>query len=102
MDQIDKDCIEAKALGLSYGYYKALSYDPMQHTTIYCHSPQGQQQTRRFADAEAFALWQEGYSDGQIAAAIGVSKSRIQAWRIRMKLPPITAPGIDRKKYRLV
>lgn len=102
MDQIDKDCIAAKDLGLSYGHYKALSYDPMQHTPIYCTPPQRQQQTRRFTDAEAFALWQQGYSDGEIAAAIGVSKSRIQAWRSRMKLPPITEPGIDRKKYRLV
>ena len=101
MDQIDKDCIAAKALGLSYGYYKALTYDSMQGTSISCDRPKRRQQPRKFSDADAFALWQQGHSDGQIGAAVGVSKACIQAWRSRLELPPNTVPGIDRKKYRL-
>ena len=102
MDNIDKDCIAAKALGLSYGYYKALSYDcTMQHIPIACNRRQRRQQPRKFSDTEAFALWQQGRSDGQIAAEVGVTKACIQAWRSRLELPSITATGVDRKKYRL-
>ena len=102
MDQIDRDCIAAKALGLSYGYYKALSHDStMQHTPIACNRRQRRQQPRKFSDTEAFALWQQGRSDGQIAAEVGVTKACIQAWRSRLELPPYTSTGVDRQKYRL-
>ena len=102
MDQIDRDCIAAKALGLSYGYYKAQSFDPGQrHAPIACNPPQRRQQPRKFSDAEAFTLWQQGRSDGQIAAEVGVTKACIQAWRSRLELPPITATNVDRQKYRL-
>lgn len=102
MDQIDKDCIAAKALGLSYGYYKAQSFDSRQwHTPITSTRRQRRQQPRKFADADAFTLWQQGRSDGQIAAEVGVTKSCIQAWRSRLELPSITATGVARQKYRL-
>ena len=57
---------------------------------------------RRFTDAQAFALWQEGKSDAEIGKLLGVSRQMICKWRDAMELPATFKQDIDPSQYRLV
>lgn len=104
MDQIDKDVIAAEKLHLSYGYYKALSYNPA-GTTPTIPKPKKkampQPNPRKYTDQEAFALWQAYYSDSEIAKEFGATRSSVQQWRTKLELPATGKAKIDTKKYRL-
>lgn len=104
MDQIDKDVRAAKKLNLSYGYYKALSYDPTGTTPTILKQkkkPMPQPNPRKYTDQEAFALWQAYYSDSEIAKVFGASRASVQRWRAQLELPATAKNKIDTKKYRL-
>ena len=100
MDQIDKDVIAAEKLHLSYGYYKALSYNPAGTTpTIHkqktTKKPTHQPNPRKYTDQEAFALWQAYYSDSEIAKVFGASRASVQRWRTQLELPATAKNKID-------
>ena len=91
----------AQSMGLSYGKYKALTYTPSEP-----QNPPQEPQTKKHKQEyikhhNRFILWQKGYSDGKIAAELGVSKVTINKWRDTMELPPVRK-CTDRDKYRLV
>lgn len=90
----------ARAMGLSYGQYKALSYNPNQNTTP-AIKRRSRAKTKHYKDEEAFRLWQNGNTDAEIAAACGVSRALIQKWRDTLELPSTTRTPVDTKKYRL-
>lgn len=100
MSRLDDNIRAAKQMGLSYGYYKALTYDPSAPTgspTIRKKRPR----ERRYTDAQLFQLWQEGKTDEEIGKAVGVSRQLIQRWRDQLELPSTAKNHIDTKKYRL-
>lgn len=101
-DDIEADDRAARAMGLSYGKYKALFYDPTkpQQKTSAPQKP-NHRPKRRYTDEEAFALWQEGLSDSEIGERLGVSRTIIQRWRDILELPSTKISKIDTKKYRL-
>lgn len=98
MTELERDAIEAKKMGLSYGKYKALTYNPGAIEPAW-ESPINTR--RRFDDRDAFRLWQEGCSDAKIAACLGVSRAIIQRWRDVMELPSTKKGPIDTSKYYL-
>ena len=74
----------ARDMGLSYGIYVAFVEKPTSHTP----SPEKSlisapktKKSKRYTDAQLFELWQQNKTDGQIAAAVGVTRSMIQKWR---------------------
>lgn len=97
MSKIADDERAARAMGLSYGKYKALTYKPIPPKP----PAKRKQRPRRFSDEEAFLLWQEGHTDSEIAQKVGVSRALIQRWRDILELPLTTKEPIDTKKYRL-
>ena len=101
MDQIEKDVIAAEALNLSYGYYKALSYNPGWATPTNKKRKRNPHRPRKFTDQEAFTLWQARMTDAEIGSALGVSRAYIQRWRDQLELPSTSKIRIDTKKYRL-
>lgn len=90
---------KARTVDLSYGQYKALTYDPAHQIT----TPAKKRivRTKRYKDEDAFQLWQDGKTDAEIAKVCGVSRALIQKWRDTLELPPTTKGLIDTKKYRL-
>ena len=101
MDQIEKDVLAAKALNLSYGYYKALAYNPGWVPPTIKKKKRQSQRPRKFTDQEAFALWQAYKTDAEIGSTLGVSRAYIQRWRDHLELPSTSKTLIDTKKYRL-
>lgn len=104
MSTIHDDVKAAKELGISYGQYKALTWDrnaPPPQPPAPPKKP-SRKKKRKFQDTDAFDLWQKGYSDSQIGAALGVSRAIIQRWRDTLELPSTADPNTDTKKYRLV
>lgn len=104
MDQIEKDVRAAKKLNLSYGYYKALSYNPTGTPPAIPKQkkkPMPQPNPRKYTDQEAFALWQAYYSDSEIAREFGSTRSSVQQWRTKLELPATGKAKINTKKYRL-
>ena len=100
MSKLDEDIRAADALGISYGYYIALFYDP--YAAMADPEPKvKRRRTRRYTDEQLFRLWQEGYTDEQIGQAVGVSRQFIQRWRDQLELPSTSKYRIDTKKYRL-
>lgn len=97
MSTIADDERAARAMGLTYGKYKALTYQPIPPKPL----AQRRQRPRRYTDQEAFQLWQEGHTDSEIARRVGVSRALIQKWRDTLELPSTTKEPIDTKKYRL-
>ena len=97
---ISDDERAARAMGLSYGQYKALSYDPTQITTQAINR-RSRAKTKHYKDEDAFRLWQLGMTDAEIAAACGVSRALIQKWRDHLELPSTARNPVDTKKYRL-
>lgn len=105
MSDLSKDAAAARAMGLSYGEYKALSYNPQKDTGTAPKRPQGKEKIKRlkhYSDHEVFRMWQEGKTDSEIAAAFGISRTVIQRWRDQMELPSTTKHKINTKKYRLI
>lgn len=90
----------ARAMGLSYGQYKNLTYDPNQkHTTP--EKKRRRAKAKRYTDADAFKLWQNGKTDAEIAKECRVSRALIQKWRDTLELPSTTKEPVNTKKYRL-
>lgn len=89
----------ANELGLSYGKYTALFYKP-EETIEESPAKKRKRHKRRYSDEQAFALWQAGRSDKEIAEACGVSRQCIQKWRDQLELP-LNGKDINTKKYRL-
>ena len=100
MSQLDLDVRAADALGISYGKYKALTYNPGQTMAIPQQNTR-KRPARRFTDVQAFTLWQAGMTDAEIGKTLGVSRAYIQRWRDQLELPSTSKNRIDTKKYRL-
>lgn len=100
MSQLDLDIRAADAMGISYGKYKALTYDPSQ--TMALHKPKKRRgPARKFSDAQAFALWQSGMNDTAIGKELGVSQQTISNWRAQLELPLLSNNMVNPQKYRL-
>ena len=100
MSQLDRDIRAADAMGISYGYYIALSFDPYK-TMAAPERKKKKGPARKFTDAQAFALWQSGMNDTAIAAELGVSQQTISHWRSQLELPMLSKNRINPTKYRL-
>ena len=98
MSQLDEDIRAADALGISYGYYIARTYDPYKDMTA---PPVKKRKRRRFSDAEAFALWQDGKNDSEIGRSLGVTQQTISNWRNQLELPLLSKNMVNPQKYRL-
>lgn len=104
MSQLDEDVRAARILGYpSYGKYIAAKYEGTAPMAIPPSDPppQRKKRPRKFSDAEAFRLWQEGMKDAEIAKTLGVSREAIVQWRDQLELPSTWKNPIDTKKYRL-
>ena len=101
MSRLDEDIRAADAIGLSYGYYIALVYEPAKKAMAAPHINPKRYGPNRLTDEQLFRLWQEGYTDDQIGAAAGVSRQYIQRWRDQLELPSTTKFRVNTKKYRL-
>lgn len=100
MSKLDEDIRAADALGISYGQYKALHYDPYAAKAI--TAPTIRKHRRRtYSDEQLFQLWQDGYTDEQIGRTVGVSRQLIQRWRDQLELPSTSKFRIETQKYRL-
>lgn len=97
---LDDDIRAADAMGISYGYYIALSYDP-NNTMAAPHPKKKRGPARKFTDAQAFALWQSGMNDTAIAKELGVSQQTISKWRTQLELPMLSKNRVNPTKYRL-
>ena len=100
MSTLDENIKAAKEMGLSYGYYKALTYDPSAPMASPA-PPKRQHRKKRYTDEQLFQLWQEGRTDEQIGQAVGVSRQFIQRWRDQLELPSTSKFHVNTKKYRL-
>lgn len=101
MSKLDEDIRAADALGISYGYYIAMSYDPYAAMATPDPTSSKKRRTRRYTDEQLFRLWQEGYTDEQIGQAVGVSRQYIQRWRDQLELPSTSKFRVNTQKYRL-
>lgn len=106
MDKLSEENAVARAMGLSYGKYKAQQWLNNQNSPPQAKHHQKppqkpQKRTRKCKDPEAFKLWQEGKTDAEIAKHFGVSRTIIQRWRDILELPSTTKEKVDTKKYRL-
>lgn len=97
---LDDEARIARAMGLSYGRYKAMQYNKPTAAPRKITRPRAQK--RRYTDEDAFRLWQEGKNDCEIGAILGVSRQIIQRWRDTMELPSTNKQPVDTKNYHLV
>ena len=103
MRELAKDEAAARAVGLSYGRYKAQAYKSPPNPEKAAQSPpEARKRIKKYDDREAFSLWQAGKTDAEIASAFGVSRTIIQRWRDVLELPSTSKKRIDTKKFRLV
>lgn len=103
MSAVADDNRKAKAMGMSYGEYKAYLYQQEKKETRSAPRPHKRAKARRrYTDAQAFSLWQEGRTDEEIGTALGVSRQLIQRWRDTMELPSTAIYEVDTSRYRLV
>lgn len=100
MSKLDEDIRAADAMGISYGYYIASSYDPYA-TMATTDTTTKRQRRRTYSDEQLFRLWRDGYTDEQIGKTVGVSRQLIQRWRDQLELPSTSKFHIDTQKYRL-
>ena len=100
--ELNADVRAAKAMGLSYGAYKALQYERAKKKTKRKPRPQLNKQARHRRTEAAFPLWQRGLTDREIGLKLGVSRQIIQRWRDQMELPSVTTSGLDTARYCLV
>lgn len=104
MTLLEKEVLEAKALGLSYGQYKARKYQESGRTIVPAPRPEPPRRYRvkKYDDEEAFRLWQQGRTDREIAAVFGVSRTIIQRWRDTLELPStVNYPWLDTSAWSL-
>ena len=101
MSRLDEYIRAADALGLSYGYYTALIYEPVKKAMADPTVKIKRYGPNRYTDEQLFRLWQEGYTDEQIGAAAGVSRQYIQRWRDQLELPSTSKFRVNTQKYRL-
>jgi hypothetical protein len=101
MSRLDEDIRAADAMGISYGYYIAMSYDPYVAMAAPNYANNKKRRTRRYTDELLFRLWQEGKTDEQIGADVGVSRQFIQRWRDQLELPSTSKFRVNTQKYRL-
>ena len=101
MSQLDLDVRAANAMGISYGKYKAITYNPAAPMATPGKKKKGNIRPRKFTDQEAFTLWQDLKTDAEIGKALGVSRAYIQRWRDQLELPSTSKNPVDTKKYRL-
>ncbi len=96
MSALSDDVKKARAMGLSYGEYKALTYSPVTPT------PKPSKKRKRKCDISTiFSLWQQGYSDAQIAKQLGTSRTLIQKYRDTYEIPS-NKTITDTYRYHLV
>lgn len=97
------DNSEARAMGLTYGKWRALSYTPETPPRFpnKPSPPKRKRKTKKYTDMQLFKLWQQGKTDAEIGAAVGVSRAMIQRWRDNLEIPSTSKNKIDTKKYRL-
>lgn len=100
MTSLEKDVLAARAMGISYGQYKALSYDPEKEQPA-AKRKENPKNRKRYSEHRAFVLWQAGKTDAEIASVVGVSRTIIQRWRDALELPSTAKNTVDTKKYRL-
>ena len=100
MNQLDMDARKAREMGVTYGQYKAMTYDPTA-TMAPPQPPKRRKRERKFTDAQAFTLWQANMTDAEIGKTLGVSRAYIQRWRDQLELPSTSKTNINTKKYRL-
>ena len=104
MSSLQDDVREAMRLGISYGKYKAM--------TRYAKDQEKPPPTKKkkrapkYTDPQLFSqlfhMWQQGLSDSEIAAAVGLSRSDVQRWRDAFEIPSTHKnPSINTKKYRM-
>ena len=100
---LDDKIRAANKLGLSYGYYVALVYEPGQKGVAPPASITKKQRgpKRRFTDEQAFDLWQHGLNDTAIGKELGVTQQSIYHWRSQLGLPLLSKNRINPHKYRL-
>lgn len=101
MSQLDEDIRAADAMGISYGKYKALTYDPYPAMADSSVSTPKRRRRKRYTDEQLFLLWQEGKTDSEIGEAVGVSRQFIQRWRDQLELPSTSKFLVNTQKYRL-
>ena len=100
MTPLEKDALAARAMGLTYGQYKALTYKPADHGPAKKRK-ESRKREKHYSEQEVFSLWQAGKTDAEIASAVGVSRTIIQRWRDILELPSTAKNNVDTKKYRL-
>lgn len=101
MSRLDDHIKAADAMGISYGYYIAMRYDPdatMEPPTL---QKRKNRRKRRYTDEQLFHLWQKRYTDEQIGKSVGVSRQLIQRWRDQLELPSTSKNHVKTQKYRL-
>lgn len=98
MTDLDRDVLAAKAMGISYGQYKAINYtEPPARATN-----RRKKQPKTYDEHQVFSLWKAGKTDAEIASVVGVSRTIIQRWRDEVELPSVArTSNVDTKKYRL-
>lgn len=101
MSQLTEVVRAANELGLSYGYYVALTNASNVAMADPITQKQKKRRNHRYTDEQRFLLWQEGYTDEQIGQAVGVSRQCVQQWRDQLELPSTSKYHINPKKYRL-
>ena len=90
---------EARAKGLSYGQWRLLQ--PEQQSPEPIPAPK-KRKTTKYTDELLFDLWQQGKTDAEIGAIVGVSRAMIQKWRSNMELPSTSQKDVDPWEYSLV
>lgn len=96
-----EDNAKARAMGLTYGKYKALTYTPSEPSKQPETAPNKKHKQEYLKHHNRFVLWKKGYSDEAIAYQLDVSRITILNWRKLMELPSANRCK-DRDKYRLI
>lgn len=97
---LEKDVLAARSMGLTYGQYKALTYEPSKDHPV-AQRKESPKRGKSYSEQQVFSLWQAGKTDAEIASAVGVSRTIIQRWRDALELPSTAKNHVDTKKYRL-
>lgn len=97
---LEADVRAAKELGMTYGKYKAMTYNSPGIITPK-KTRKRPQRTKKYTDEAVFLLWQSGKTDAEIGAAVGVSRAIIQRWRDVLELPSTTTHYVETQKYHL-
>lgn len=101
-DLLSEDARAASAMGMTYGKWRAQMYTPSPNPPIEEKDPippKSKPRKKKYTDEQLFELWQQGLTDPQIAAKVGVTKAVIFKWRDLMEVP---ASMEGRDQYRLV